>query len=77
MYNDDACVDVYGPRLIVTILVGLVQDHDCRRMVERRQLIDNTFDRRLVTPDGVELGLREWTEHHAHVGQVTRKVAQS
>lgn len=46
-------------------------------VAERRQLIDNTFDRRLVTPDGVELGLREWTEHHAHVGQVTRKVAQS
>lgn len=42
-------------------------------LFERRQLIENTFETRLIRPEGVDLELRAWTDHQTSVPQVNRE----
>jgi hypothetical protein len=42
-------------------------------LFERRQLIENTFETRLILPERVELELRAWTDHQTCVPQVNRE----
>ena len=47
--------------------------YEAATLFERRQLIENTFETRLIRPEGVELELRAWTDHQTCCRKFTRE----
>ena len=47
--------------------------YEAATMFERRQLIENIFETRSITPEGANLELRAWTDHQICLPQVTRE----